>query len=267
MTQRRSRVEEDERSDVEAVLIVMAGFSAGVVNVVAGAGTLITFPALLAMGVPPVTANVSSSVGLIPGSLSGVWGFRRELRAHWRPTLRLALCSGIGAALGGWLLVVLPPTYFGVVVPYLLLVAAVLAAGQPLIGAWVRSGGAGNARPTLLRRAVLPVAALLTGVYGGYFGAAQGVILLAVLGILWAGTLVEANGVKNALVAVANGISAIVFVAVGAVDWRIAGLVGLGALLGGLVGARVSRWLPAVALRAVLVVVAVVAAVVLFVTG
>lgn len=252
---------------MDAVLIVLAGFAAGVVNVVAGAGTLITFPALLAMGIPPVVANVSSSVGLIPGSLSGVWGFRRELRPHWRTAARLGVCSGIGAAVGGSLLLVLPSTAFGIVVPYLLLLAAVLAAAQPLVSARVRARTSGADGSTMLRRAILPAAALLTGVYGGYFGAAQGVILLAVLGIVWTGTLTEANGVKNVLVAVANGISAIVFIVVGAVDWRVALLVGAGALVGGLVGARVSRWLPAVVLRTLLVVVATIAAIVLFITG
>lgn len=258
-------------SEWESALTLLAGFAAGVVNVVAGAGTLITFPALLAMGVPPVTANVSSSLGLVPGSLSGVWGFRRELRPHWRTVIRLGIFSGVGAMIGGWLLVVLPSTYFGAVVPYLLLVAAVLAAAQPVISRRRRASGVtartATAGRSALRRAVLPVAVLLTGVYGGYFGAAQGVILLAVLGIVWAGSLVEANGVKNALVAVANGVSAVVFIVVGAVDWKVAVLVGIGALLGGLVGARLSRWLPAAVLRGILVVVAVIAAVVLFITG
>lgn len=252
---------------MESFLIVLAGFAAGVVNVVAGAGTLITFPALLSMGIPPVVANISSSVGLIPGSLSGVWGFRRELRPHWRTAVRLGACSGVGAALGGCLLLVLPSASFGIVVPYLLLLAAALAALQPLISARVKARDQGVEHASVLRRAVLPVAALLTGVYGGYFGAAQGVILLAVLGIVWTGTLTEANGVKNVLVAVANGVSAIVFIVVGAVDWPIALLVGAGALLGGLVGARLSRWLPAVVLRTLLVIVATVAAIVLFITG
>lgn len=252
---------------MEGIIIVAAGFAAGVINVVAGAGTLITFPALLAMGFNPVVANVSSSVGLIPGSLSGAWGYRRELRPHVRAVVRLAVWSALGAAVGGWLLVLLPPEYFTVVVPYLLLVAAALAAFQPLISARLKASQTRAEPKSVLFPVALPFAVCLTGIYGGYFGAAQGVILLATLAVMWGGTLGEANGIKNALVAVANGVSALVFIATGSVDWRVAALVGGGALLGGLVGARVSRWLPATVLRAVLVLVALVAAVVLFIVG
>lgn len=252
---------------MEALLIVAAGFAAGVINVVAGAGTLVTFPALLAMGINPVVANVSSSIGLIPGSISGVWGFRRELRPHLATALRLACWSAVGAVIGGWLLVVLPSAYFGMVVPYLLLVAAVLAAFQPLISARLKARQARTDGESMMTKIALPGAVLLTGVYGGYFGAAQGVILLTVLAVLWSGTFNEANGIKNALVAVANGISALVFIVTGSVDWRIAVLVGIGALVGGLVGAHVGRLLPPFILRTFLVLIAVIAAVVLFMAG
>lgn len=252
---------------LDSVIIVAAGVAAGIINVVAGAGTLITFPVLLALGVPPVTANLSNTVGLIPASVSGAWGYRRELRGQWRSVLWMASLSGVGGLAGGGALLLLPPENFTVVVPYLLLLAAVLSAVQPRVAAWVRrrsaDEGVGATRPLTFG---LIVGVLLTGVYGGYFGAAQGVVLLALLGILWSTDLNRANGAKNVLAGVANVISAALFVVTGMVDWQIALLIGIGSATGGLIGSRIGRKLSAPLLRAVLVIVAFVAAIVLFVS-
>lgn len=251
---------------VDAAIILVAGIVAGLINVVAGAGTLITFPTLLALGIPPLTANVSNTVGLVPGSIAGVYGFRRELKGQWRAVGVMAIFSGVGGVVGGLLLLVLSEEAFSVVVPYLLLLAAVLSAVQPRVARFVR-------RKAPERRGVdtrpvgfgLVLGVLGTGVYGGYFGAAQGVILIALLGILWSTDIHRANGAKNVLAGTANVVSSIIFISSGTVDWLIVLLIGVGSFAGGLIGARIGRKLSAPVLRAILVVVAVVAAIVLFV--
>ncbi|MEO6200469.1 MAG: sulfite exporter TauE/SafE family protein [Cryobacterium sp.] len=263
---------------LDGAIILIAGIGAGIINVVAGAGTLITFPVLLALGVPPITANVSNTVGLVPASVAGAYGYRRELATQWRPVAWMALFSAVGGIVGGLLLLLLPGDVFAGVVPFLLLLAALLSAIQPRVARFVRRkatvahGAAGGApapsqqtdtRPLTLG---LMLGVLATGVYGGYFGAAQGVILLALLGILWSTDMHRANGAKNVLAGVANLVSAVIFISSGTVDWRIALLVGVGSATGGWLGARIGRKLPAPVLRTILVVVAVVAAVVLFLT-
>lgn len=252
---------------LDSAIIVAAGIAAGVINVVAGAGTLITFPVLLALGVPPVTANVSNTVGLVPASISGAYGYRRELRGQWRSVLWMASLSGVGGLVGGAALIMLPADNFSVIVPFLLIIAAVLAAVQPNVAAFVRrrsSPEAANATRPLTIGLLFGV--FLTGIYGGYFGAAQGVVLLALLGILWSTDLNRSNGAKNVFAGVANVISAALFIALGIVDWPVAILVGVGSAIGGWIGSRVGRRLPAPVLRGVLVAVALIAAVVLFVT-
>lgn len=252
---------------LDAVVIVAAGIAAGIVNVVAGAGTLITFPTLLALGIPPVTANVSNTVGLVPASISGAYGYRRELRGQWRSVLWMASLSGAGGLAGGAALLFLPAENFSIIVPFLLIIAAVLATIQPRVAAFVRrrsSAEAANATRPLTFGLILGV--FLTGIYGGYFGAAQGVVLLALLGIMWSTEMNRANGAKNVLAGVANVISAVLFIAMGIVDWPVAILVGAGSAVGGWIGSRVGRRLPASVLRAILVLVALVAAVVLLVT-
>jgi uncharacterized membrane protein YfcA len=249
--------------------ILGAGILAGIINVVAGAGTLITFPVLLALGVPPVTANVSNTVGLVPASVTGAIGYRRELAGQWRSVALMGAFSAVGGIIGGALVLVLPAAAFSAVVPFLLLIAAVLAAVQPRVARYVRRNASeqeladGNTRPVALG---LILGVLATGVYGGYFGAAQGVVLLALLGILWSTDMNRANGAKNVLAGIANIVSAVIFISSGSVDWRIALLVGVGSALGGWLGARIGRRLPAPVLRGILVVVALTAAIVLLVT-
>ena len=251
---------------LEGAIILLAGIAAGVINVIAGAGTLITFPTLLALGIPPVTANVSNTVGLVPGSIAGAYGYRRELKGQWRSITWMALFSAIGGVVGGVLLLILPAEAFSAVVPYLLLVAALLSAIQPRVARFVRRKSAETAHDTRPLSFGLVLGILATGVYGGYFGAAQGVVLLALLGILWSTDMHRANGAKNVLAGVANVVSAGIFISSGMVDWMVVLLIGVGSATGGWLGARIGRRLPAVVLRTILVVVALTAAVVLLVT-
>ena len=258
---------------VELVLVLLAGVLAGTINTIVGAGTLITFPLLVWLGIPPLTANVSNTVGLVPAAVTGAWGYRRELAGRWRTVATMAVLSAVGGVLGGFLLLVAPAETFTSVVPWLLVLAAVLAAVQPRVAAWLRrrsaapDPAAGPAQHTDISTRPLTVGLMLgvgaTGVYGGYFGAAQGVVLLALLGIAWTTDLQRANGAKNVLAGVANLVSAVVFVVGGAVDWQVAVLIAIGSAVGGILGARLGRRIPAPVLRTVIVVVALSAAVVI----
>ena len=243
----------------EIVAILLAGVAAGTINTVVGSGTLITFPTLLAFGVPPVTANVSNTVGLVPGSVSGAVGYRRELDGQRSRVLRLCVASLIGGLAGALLLLVLPEGAFAAIVPALILLGLVLVVFQPRISAWVAARHeATGGMPHHGAWWVWP-AVLLTGVYGGYFGAAQGVLLMAVLGIGVDETLQRLNAVKNVLAAVVNGVAGVLFILVAHVDWKVAALIGVGSVIGGQVGATVGRRLPQPVLRAFIVLVGVVA--------
>lgn len=246
-------------SPLEAFLVALAGLAAGTINTVVGSGTLITFPTLLAFGVPPVTANVSNNIGLVPGSVAGAIGYRDELDGQRSRVLRLVSASVIGAAVGAVLLLVLPAGAFEAIVPALIMLGVVLVVVQPRLSAWVR--GRAEARgeePSDGAWWVWP-AVLLCGVYGGYFGAAQGVLLMGVLGIGVAQSLQRSNAVKNVLAAGVNGTAGAIFVVVADVDWRVVALIGAGSVLGGLLGARIGKRLPPLALRATIVVVGLVA--------
>jgi uncharacterized membrane protein YfcA len=243
----------------EAVAILLAGVAAGTINTVVGSGTLITFPTLLAFGIPPVTANVSNTIGLVPGSISGAIGYRRELVGQRSRVLRLSVASLVGGLTGAVLLLVLPDDAFAAIVPVLILLGCVLVVLQPRISAWVaaRHDAAGGL-PHHGAWWVWP-GVLLTGVYGGYFGAAQGVLLMAVLGIGVDESLQRLNAVKNVLAAIVNGVAGLVFIAVAEVDWRVVALIAVGSVVGAQVGATVGRRLPGGVLRVVIVVVGVVA--------
>ena len=243
---------------LEIVAILLAGVAAGTINTVVGSGTLITFPTLLAFGVPPVTANVSNSIGLVPGSVTGAIGYRRELRGQRRRILHLASASGLGGLLGGVLLL-WQPGAFELVVPLLILLGLLLVVAGPRISAYVaRRHEATGGLPDRGAWWVWP-GMCACGVYGGYFGAAQGVLMMAVLGIGVDDSLQRLNGAKNVLAALVNGISGVLFVVLADVDWRIVALIAAGSVVGGLVGASVGRRLPAPVLRAFIVVVGVVA--------
>lgn len=241
--------------------VLAAGLVAGTVNAVVGSGSLITFPTLLAVGLSPFTANVSNSVGLVPGSTAGAVGYRREVVAARRHLLALALFTVVGALAGAVLLLVLPTSVFDKAIPVLVLGAVALMAAQPrLARAMAERGRAAERAGWTLRLTVCA-----TGVYGGYFGAAQGVILLGLLGLLLPVTLQQANGVKNVLAGLANVVAGIAFVVVADVDWTAAGLVAAGSTVGGVLGARYGRRLSATALRRTVVVVGTVVGVVLLV--
>jgi uncharacterized protein len=260
---------------VEALAIFGAGLAAGTINTVVGSGTLITFPTLLGFGFPPVLANVSNNVGLVPGVLSGIYGYRRELAGQRARVLRLGLASLLGGLVGAILLLVLPQSAFKAIVPALIIVALVMIICQPWLAALVaarqrdgaspdrvgpdrvgpdRVGAPGRAAPGLQRGGpVVWVLVFLMGIYGGYFGAAQGILLLGLFGITFSDSLQRINAVKNVLACVVNGVAAIVFILATHIDWTAAGLIAAGSIVGGQVGARVGRRLPPWGLRALIV--------------
>jgi uncharacterized membrane protein YfcA len=250
-------------SPLEAVLIALAGVAAGTINTVVGSGTLITFPTLLAFGVPPVTANVSNTVGLVPGSMSGVFGYRRELAGQGARVLRLGSASLLGGVVGALLLLWLPSAAFDAIVPVLIALGVVLVLLGPRIQRSVATRAA--SRGGIPDHGVWWVwpAVAATGVYGGYFGAAQGVLLMAVLGIGVADSMQRHTATKNVLALIVNAVAALVFIAVADIDWVVAGLIALGSVVGGQIGAGVGRRLPPVLLRAVIATVGVVALAVL----
>lgn len=239
----------------EAVAILLAGVAAGGINTVVGSGTLITFPTLLAFGVPPVTANVSNNVGLVPGAVSGTIGYRAELVGQRGRLLRLGAASLVGGVTGAVLLLSLPSSAFDSIVPVLIGLGVLLVVAGPAISrrvaarAEARGGLPDHGAPW-----VWPAVAL-AGVYGGYFGAAQGVLLLAILGIGVADSLQRHNATKNVLASLVNGVAALIFIVAAEVDWVVAGLIAAGAVVGGQLGARVGRRLPPAVLRGVIVVV------------
>ncbi|WP_106818636.1 sulfite exporter TauE/SafE family protein [Janibacter massiliensis] len=247
-------------SGVEILIVLVAAVWAGLINTVVGSGTLVTFPALLLVGIPPLTANASNGLGLLGGGVSGMWGYRRELSTSAARVLRLLPWALLGGATGAVLLLALPPQVFEVAVPVLILLGLALVVLGPRIQEWVRrhhhEGNEGAGEPAWMRR-LLPVGVGLVGVYGGYFGAAQGVILMGVLGVLVALPLQVLNGWKNLLATANNAASSLVFLVLrpGLVRWDVVGVLVIGSLVGGWLGARVGRRLPPTVLRAVIVLV------------
>jgi len=283
---------------LQALAIFAAGLAAGTINAVVGSGTLITFPTLLAFGYPPVLANVSNNVGLVPGVASGVHGYRAELAGQRRRVIRLGSASVCGGLVGAILLLVLPAGAFKEIVPALIGIALLMIIFQPRLARWMAArqvaraaaraeepdrdggaggtGGAGGAGGTGAVGVVAPVTraqesavqiggpvlwvlVFLSGVYGGYFGAAQGVLLIGLMGIAFTDTMQRINAVKNVMAGLVNGVAALVFVAATHIDWGAAGLIACGAILGGQIGARIGRKLPPWGLRLLIICVGVVA--------
>lgn len=244
---------------IEMVAVLLAGVAAGTINTVVGSGTLITFPTLLAFGVPPVTANVSNTIGLVPGSVSGAVGYRRELRGQRGRLTRLASASLVGGIAGAVLLLALPEEAFSAIVPLLILVGVVLVIFQPTIARRVAARAENRGGVPEHGALWVWVLVMLAGVYGGYFGAAQGVLLMAIMGIGIQDSLQRLNGTKNVLAGLVNGVAAVVFILVADVDWVIAGLIAAGSIVGGQIGATVGRRLPPLVLRLVIVLVGTVA--------
>jgi uncharacterized protein len=254
---------------LELPALLVAGAAAGLINTVVGSGTLITFPTLLAIGVPPVVANVSNTIGLAPGSLSGALSMRPELAGQRSRVVRLGIASAIGGTAGAVLLLWLPPAAFRAIVPVLIGIGCLLviiqrplsrrlAARRSRLGTSVPAHGS----------VWMWLGVLLTGVYGGYFGAAQGVLLLAVMGIAISESLARINAVKNVLALIVNGIAGVIFIVLpltpwaspeARVDWVAALTIAVGSVVGAQVGGRVGRRLPPLLYRVVIVCVGVAA--------
>lgn len=248
--------------------LILAGFAGAAINGVVGAGTLITFPTLLAAGAPPVIANGTNTLGLSIGSWSSAFAYRDELRGRRRVVIPALIGSAVGAAFGALLVIMLPDEVFSAAVPWLILAAVVLVALQPVVAGYVRrravhvSGGSDTDDSQRQRPRTLTLAIGASGVYGGYFGAGQGVVLMAVLGWLYDSSPQHANAAKNLFAATANITAALVFVVTGRVWWWAAALLAIGALAGGTVGARGARRLRPGALRAAVIAIGVIAAIV-----
>ncbi len=239
----------------DAIIVFFAGMAAGTINTIVGSGSLITFPTLVALGYPPLLANVSNNIGLVPGSLSGVYGYRRELNGQSARLRRLVPASVLGAATGSTLLLTLPSDVFDKVVVFLVAIALVLVVAGPRISRTLAArraaGGVEHSDVTPGLQALVVAA----GIYGGYFGAAQGIILMAVLGIFLNETLQRINGCKNVLALTVNAVAAVVFISTTDVDWKVVGVIAVGSTLGAQIGARYGRRLNPKALRALIVVV------------
>jgi uncharacterized membrane protein YfcA len=242
---------------LQALVVLAAGFTAGGINAVVGSGSLITFPVLLAVGYAPVTANVSNSIGLAFGNVSAVMGYRRELVGQRERGLFGGTGTAFGAITGGVLLLTLPEGVFEAVVPALILLACALMVVRP--------------KPKLShgslshhRKFALMAIGFAVGVYGGYFGAAQGVILLAALRFLIPDKLQRLNGLKNVMVGIANGVAALLFMIVAHVAWDAAALIAVGSIAGAQLGARYGRRIPEETLRWTVVIVGIAVAIVLF---
>jgi len=244
---------------LEALAVVVAGLGAGAINAIVGSGTLITFPTLLAVGYPPVLANVSNTVGLVPGSVSGVVGYRRELAGQRSRLVRLGTASLLGGISGAVLLLTLPEAAFDAIVPVLIGLGCLLVLVQPQITA--RLSPKESAPPH--GSVIVWVLVFVAGVYGGYFGAAQGVLLIAILGLGLAETMQRINAAKNTLALLVNGVAALVFIVVSDIAWVAVGLVAGGSVVGGLLGATVGRRLPPLVFRVLVAVVGLVAIVAL----
>jgi uncharacterized membrane protein YfcA len=242
-------------------LIALAGVAAGTINAVVGSGTLITFPTLVTLGYPPVTSTMSNAVGLVAGSVSGTWGYRRELRGQWHRLRWQLLASLTGSALGSWLLLHLPEKVFTRVVPVLLIVALALVIVGPRIQEWARRRAAEAGHPPDHvppgRMVALVALTFAVGVYGGYFTAAQGILLMGVMGALLPEDMQRMNAAKNLLALVVNIVAAVAYttVAFDRISWPAAGLIAVGSLIGGFLGAHYGRRLPPNALRAAIVIV------------
>jgi Predicted permeases len=240
----------------EVVAIFAAGVGAGGINAVVGSGSLITFPTLLAFGYPPIVANVSNNVGLVPGNMTGVLGYRPELKGQRARLTRLGVASVAGSAGGSVLLLLLPEKAFQMIVSVLIGIACLLVLAQPRLGRWLNTWRTGADQHGGLW---LWLGVLASGVYGGYFGAAQGVILIGLLGIFLDEDLQRVNAAKNLLSLLVNATAAVLFIVLAPVNWTAALLIALGATLGGFVGARIGRKLPATVLRTVVICVGIVA--------
>ena len=243
-------------SPLESILVLVAGFAAGTINAVIGSGTLITFPVLLAVGYPPIVANVSNNIGLVPGAASAALGYREQLRGSGQRLLRFAPATIAGSVIGSALLLSLPENSFKKIVPVLIVISLILIVFQPRISRWATAR-----RETVKPHGgpLLRVGIFGTGIYGGYFGAAQGILLFGMLAISLPDDLRELNAVRAVLAGIANAVAAIIFIFVADVAYLPVALIAVGSTAGGLFGAGIGKRLPDPVLRGVIVVVGIAA--------
>lgn len=245
------------------VIIIAVGVVAGGVNTIVGSGSLLTFPTLLALGYPAVLANVSNTVGLISGSVSGAVGYRRELKGQARRILVLIPALVVGTVIGAVLLLELPGSVFRHVVPALILFAVFLIIIQPRVQRRRAAAGRRVEHPG----PQLQIGLFLTSIYGGYFGAGMGIMLLALFAISLDDDLQRLNGAKNVIAAAINGVAAIFFVIRTHIDWDVASLLLVGSTVGGQIGAHYGRRIPPNVLRLMIVVVGTGVAIKLLISG
>jgi len=240
---------------LHALAIFVAGIVAGTINTVVGSGTLFTFPVLLGFGYSPVTANVSNTVGLVPGSVSGAIGYRRELRGQRQRTIQLASASVCGGTCGAILLLSLPASAFKAIVPVFIAIALVLIVLQPRLAAAIEHRRHAHGKPGPF----VTLGVFASGVYGGYFGAAQGIMVLAILGLAIDEELQRLNALKVVLTGLVNFVAGVIFIFAAHIAWVAALLIAVGSTIGGVIGSRYGRRLPAPALRGLIVVVGIIA--------
>lgn len=244
---------------LELALLALAALGAGVINTVVGSGSLIVFPTLLALGLPPVAANMANTVGLAIGNIGGVVGYRRELRGRWRPLISLMVLTAIGAVIGALALLVLPAEVFRVVAPVLIVIGCALVAIQPLMNRRSVASRPGGLWPGWLQFPLI----FGTGVYGGYFGAAQGVLIVGFLELTTGEDLQRVNAMKNVLQTIAGAVASVIFVFAGPLPWVAIATIAVGSLAGSGLGAMIGRRLPGWLLRALIIVIGAIAVVAL----
>jgi uncharacterized membrane protein YfcA len=243
------------------LLIALAGITAGAMNALVGSGTLVTFPTLVALGYPAVTSTMSNAVGLVAGSVSGTFGYRRELRGQWRRLRWQIPASTAGATVGALLLLHLPEKVFVRVVPVLLVTALLMVVAGPRIQAWARRSAEQSGQPadqlSAPRMVVLTAGTFAIGVYGGYFTAAQGILLVGLMGALLPESMQRINAAKNLLALLVNVVAALAYIAVAfhRISWSAAAVITISSLIGGYLGAHYGRRLSPGTLRATIVVV------------
>lgn len=245
---------------LQGALILGAGLVAGAMNAVAGGGTIITFPTLIWSGLAAINANATNTVALVPGALAGAWGYRREMREGNPTYYWLLIPSFCGGLLGGILLRYTPPATFAALVPWLILFAVVLFACQEPIQKWLRKGKAANTEASGHGGPWMMLASatqFFTGIYGGYFGAGMGIMMLATLTVLSFANIHQMNGLKNLLGMMINLTAALYFIFVGLVHWPEAGVMAVGAIVGGYGGAGLARKLGAKFVRWAVIVIGV----------
>lgn len=241
----------------EHLAVLGAGFGAGVLTSTVGVASLVSFPVLLAVGLPPVVANTSNTVGIMPGGLSGSFGYRHELRSHRGLAATVLLTCAVGSVLGATLLLALPPGVFAAVAPWLILFTCLLVGAQPLLSRSLRRS---HAQRTTMSPLIM-FFATLTGVYGGYFGAGAGVMMIAVLGLGLDLDLRIVNALKTLAILAANVVATVIFLVVADLDWTVIALLAIGSVVGGYVGAHIGRRLPPTLFRVLIVLSGVTAAV------